>query len=247
MHALSASDILWVWEVGQQKQSTDKALLLLSLAWPSLSPAELNSLTIGQRNAHLLLLRKETLGPLANCFARCPFCGEQLEFTLDTQTMLSFDVPAPGEIPEPRYAMDVGAYHLSFRVPTCADLSVARQATDRQNGRSLLLERCVIQSLQGRQTIAVTDLPAEVLQALSGMIIELDPLADTELTLNCPACQKNWTLYFDIASFFWEELNAQAKRLLYDVHAIASAYGWREKDILALSSARRRFYLELIR
>ena len=50
----------------------------------------------------------------------------------------------------------------------------------------------------------------------------------------------------DVAAFFWTELNAWAVRLLREIHALASAYGWREADILALSPKRRDLYLELI-
>jgi len=46
--------------------------------------------------------------------------------------------------------------------------------------------------------------------------------------------------------FFWAELAAEAKRLLREVDALARAYGWREADILALSSQRRHAYLELV-
>jgi hypothetical protein len=35
--------------------------------------------------------------------------------------------------------------------------------------------------------------------------------------------------------------------VLREVHILASAYGWREDDILAMSPARRRIYLEMLR
>lgn len=251
MHALSASEIVWIWEVGQRQPYADRALLLLTLAWPGLSPMALNALTIGQRNAHLLALRTKTLGPQADCFARCPACNEQVEFAIDVQTMLPsemIDPEEPEEMAEQQvYLLDVQPYRVSFRVPTCADLAVASRLPDVQAGRVLLLERCVTQVLQDEQHIAVTDIPDDIVQALTEAILEHDPLAEMEFALRCPACQHNWTLTFDIISFFWKELEAQAKRLMHDVHIIASAYGWRESDILALSSARRSFYRELIR
>jgi hypothetical protein len=37
-----------------------------------------------------------------------------------------------------------------------------------------------------------------------------------------------------------------AKAYLNEVHMLAWAYGWREADILAMSSARRQFYLERV-
>jgi hypothetical protein len=51
---------------------------------------------------------------------------------------------------------------------------------------------------------------------------------------------------FDIVSFFWTELSAQAKRLLREVHTLARGYGWREADILAMSARRRQLYLDLV-
>lgn len=250
MHALSASDILWIWEIGQRKHYADRALFLLALAWPALSLPALNALTIGQRNAHVLALRQKTLGPLADCFARCPACNEQVEFTVDVRTMLPTEMVEPvepGDVSQQVHLLDVQAYHLSFRVPTGADLTAAGQLADIQAGRALLLERCVSQATKNEQSIAVADIPDDILQALTEAILEHDPLAEMEFALSCPACRKDWTLPFDIVAFFWTELEAQAKRLMHDVHTIASAYGWRENDILALSSVRRSFYRELIR
>ncbi len=51
---------------------------------------------------------------------------------------------------------------------------------------------------------------------------------------------------FDVVSFFWSEICVQAKRLLREVHTLARAYGWREADILNMSTARRQFYLEMV-
>ena len=75
---------------------------------------------------------------------------------------------------------------------------------------------------------------------------EADPQADLEIDLACPACDHCWQASFDIESFFWSELSAWAKRLLGDVHILASAYGWRETDILNLPPQRRRVYLDLV-
>ena len=250
MRALSASDILYVWDAGQQKHPIDRALLLLALALPAFSPALLSSLTIGQRNRQLLLLRQKTLGASATCFAQCPHCGEKLEFALDLETMSPTEVEAfiePGELSEHIHTLSVDAFTLSFRIPTSADLASIIRAIDAQEGSHLLIERCLVQATQDDQPITIENLPEEVLQALSEAVIEQDPLAEIECAMVCPECQQSWTTLFDIVSFFWTELDALAKRLMRDVHVIASAYGWRESDILALNAARRQFYLELIR
>jgi hypothetical protein len=75
---------------------------------------------------------------------------------------------------------------------------------------------------------------------------EIDPQSDMQIALTCPACSQQWSAPFDIVSYLWIEINAWAVRLLHDIHRLATAYGWREADILALSPMRRQFYLELI-
>jgi hypothetical protein len=250
MRALSVSDILYAWEAGQQKHPVDRALLLLALALPSFSPALLSSLTIGQRNRQLLLLRQKTLGTLAKCSLQCPHCDEKLEFTLDLSAMVPTEVEAsiePGERSEHIHTLSVDAFTLNFRVLTSADLASIVRSIDAQEGSHLLSKRCVVQATQNNQPITVESLPENVLQALAEAVVEHDPLAEIECALVCPTCQQPWTTLFDIVSFFWTELDALAKRLLRDVHTIASAYGWRESDILALSATRRQYYLELIR
>jgi hypothetical protein len=77
-------------------------------------------------------------------------------------------------------------------------------------------------------------------------MVEADPQGDTEFELTCPACGYRWMILFDIESFFWSELSGWAHRVLTDVHTLASAYGWREADILRLGPWRRQFYLGLI-
>jgi len=70
--------------------------------------------------------------------------------------------------------------------------------------------------------------------------------ADIALDLRCVACPHAWQLTLDIVRFLWAEVNALAKGYLNEVHMLAWAYGWREADILAMSSARRQFYLERV-
>jgi len=66
------------------------------------------------------------------------------------------------------------------------------------------------------------------------------------LDLACPSCGHLGQAIFDISAIFWAEISAQARRLLREIHLLASAYGWREADILAMSARRRQAYLEMI-
>ncbi len=89
-------------------------------------------------------------------------------------------------------------------------------------------------------------LPAEVAEAVAQRMAEADPQADPQLAMHCPSCGHAWSAGLDIAAYLWAEVDAWARRTLREVHALASAYGWSEGEILALSAARRQAYLDLI-
>lgn len=239
MRALTASDILRAWEVGRDRYPAERALLLLALACPDIPPNDLRDLTVGQRNTRLLALRQMTLGSLAQCFVKCPLCGEALEFTIDVE---AFRQPEPTTR---AYTLSQDDFNVSFRLPNSLDVATIAGCADVETGRRSLLERCIEGVQQHDQLVAVTALPEQVMLAIAESMVEHDPQAEMRLALQCHACQHTWSTIFDIVSFFWTEIEAQAKRLLREVHTLAKAYGWREADILALSPARRQCYLEL--
>ena len=74
----------------------------------------------------------------------------------------------------------------------------------------------------------------------------LDPAANIRLGMRCTDCGHAWDAVLDIGACFWDELGTRARQLLESVHRLASAYGWREAETLALSPARRAAYLNLI-
>ena len=50
----------------------------------------------------------------------------------------------------------------------------------------------------------------------------------------------------DVARFLLREVAAAARRLMADIHELASAYGWSEAAIASMSAARRAAYLEML-
>ena len=85
-----------------------------------------------------------------------------------------------------------------------------------------------------------------MVEAAGEALAQADPMADLRLGLTCVACGHAWQSPFDTASFLWTELDAWAARILREVHTLASAYGWTERDILSLSPGRRAQYLEMV-
>jgi hypothetical protein len=65
------------------------------------------------------------------------------------------------------------------------------------------------------------------------------------VAVGCGECGALTAAALDVPALLWAEVEAQATRLLHDVHALARGYGWSEADVLALSPRRRAAYLEL--
>jgi hypothetical protein len=242
MRPLGAGDILRVWERGEGQCPVEQALLILGVAEPELTRSDLAALSVGERDARLLALREATFGPTVRGLERCPECAQRVEVTLrvgDLRTMSEAgDASAVAEL-------TAGVVRLHFRPATSADLLAVVGCADANGARQRLLEACVLEASRDGELVGAGELPADVVDQLAAQMAQSDPGAEIWLDLDCPGCGGSWRVLFDIAAFLWTELAAHAKRLAHEVHVLASAYGWLEVEILALSTRRRRLYLEL--
>ena len=253
MRVLSAFELVRVWEQGLARAPAQRALNLLAAACPNTPREVLAQLSIGERDARLLTLREWTFGPQLVSLATCPDCGERLELSFSVSDIRVGDVcvtpsaaplPGPGdEAGNETLSLSTGGYEVRFRLPNCLDLVVIADQKEVATTRGLLLERCILDAQQNGKETALDQLPADVIDAVMEHMTEADPQADVQLDLSCPLCDHRWQAAFDIVSFFWSEINVWAHRVLREVHILASAYGWREADILAMSPWRRQFYL----
>jgi hypothetical protein len=117
-------------------------------------------------------------------------------------------------------------------------------AAELAQGRTILLDRCINVSHTGK-SLPGSSLPDNVVATIVEQMSCLDPQADVQLALACPACKYEWEAAFDIASFFWKELQSAGHKILREIHVLASAYGWSEAQILSMSGWRRQAYLAL--
>ncbi|MEB3294641.1 MAG: hypothetical protein VKJ24_15905 [Synechococcales bacterium] len=219
----------------------DQALTILATALPDRSLEALAQLPIGQRDAYLLLLREMTFGSQLESCAACPHCRELLEFSLQTQEIRLIE---PDQFTPPNLHCKTEQHSLQFRLPNSQDLAAVIHSHPLELAQQQLAQRCLETVPSDSQAIAL--LSPEVIDQFSHQVSELDPQAELLLDLQCPACGHEWQVVFDIVSYFWTELTAQAKRLLQEVHILARAYGWYEAEILALSPLRRKLYLERV-
>ena len=232
----SAARLLDTWEQGMGQPQALQAVALLQWARPDAERVTLERLTIGQRNAELLALREQLFGPELTALAACPNCGETLDLSFRTADIRT--APPPAAVDGVGAEILHDGRRVRFRLPDTADLLAVGQVADAAVFRRAMLARCVDTPLD--------TLPEALLDKIVARMAEVDPAADVRLNLTCPACAHAWQAPFDIVSFLWRELDDWAGRTLREVHLLASAYGWREADILGLSAQRRQHYLDMI-
>lgn len=238
MRPLSVPELMAVWECGLAARPFERALAILSAACPESSPSVLARVSIGRRDAGLLTVREWAFGPDLTVLADCPQCHQSLETLVRID-----DLRAPaGETANEVGVMTSGGYAVRCRPPNTSDL-LACAGQDAEAIRRRLFDCCVIEALRDAEPVGAEDLPGEIVREVVERIAAIDPQADTRINLTCPECDHSWSEVFDIASFFWAEIDAWARRLLRDVNVLARTYGWCERDILSLSPTRRQIYL----
>jgi hypothetical protein len=228
---------------------TTQALMLLEAASPGASWEDLAKLSVGRRDARLLALREVLFGSRLTGLTSCPRCRQQLEIGIQ-----STDIQVDGDQTD-RELLNVtsGGYVARFRLPNSEDLSAVAGHDDRQPDEAAtirkLLLRCMVELRRNgrRQKLDPSrELPPALIEAIAAEMEKADPQANVQIPLDCADCGNRWLSAFDIVSFLWSEIDNWAKRLLREVCALASAFGWRESDILAMSAQRRQLYLQMI-
>lgn len=246
MRALSEAALLEAWEAGWAKTPAERALDLLTVVCPETSRDRLTALSIGQRDAMLLHLRERLCGSVLAAVVVCPDCNQRLELTFDMQQLRS----VPQE-PEAEVEVNVDGYDLRFRPVNTGDAAaLAGQSSvlqeDPEYGRNLLLQRCLLSANHCGVAIEPERIPSEVVEMVTQRMAEADPMAEIQMAMACPSCTRRWSATLDITSFLWTEIEVWAWRLLNDIHTLALAYGWSERDILSMSATRRQLYLRMV-
>ncbi|MBV9404695.1 MAG: hypothetical protein JO211_05090, partial [Acidobacteriaceae bacterium] len=225
-------EVIEIWERGERLHPLDRALLVLAAAYPEMPANAVADWPLGRRNSALAELRSAMFSPLLNAWIGCPQCEEKLEFQIDTQNLIAQDDAVDNRL--------VLLNGRTFRLPTSRDLAVAIRESDPADAPFRLLQNCYLGEDQDR---VWSDLD---LEEVGESMAAADPLAETRLAFSCPNCGHNWDETFDLLQFMWTEIDAAAKQTLRDVHTLASAYGWTEREILGLSWPRRAWYLSMV-
>lgn len=230
MRALQGDLLLEAWERGASQGDLERPLTLLSVGWPERSWDELVDTSLTQLQMELLLLRRASFGDALRSSVPCPLCAARLELELRVSSMLPEGTLKPPC--ETTWEHDDVVHWM--RPVTSRDLASIASVGDR---RKRLLELCTRTDPAGGCTTARCD--ALAMEHFN----RLNEGTEIRLTLQCPTCSRMEKVDLDIGRFVWMEVRHAALLLLREVHRLAAAYGWSEREILAMSNARRSMYL----
>ncbi len=224
--SLTASRVLAAWERGAASPRLRRVLPLLALLLDE-SEDVIASLPLGTRDRALLAARASLGRGTLEVLHPCRACGATCEIDLSALSELR---PAPDGLD-----VELGARVVHVRAPSTLDLEAIANTTDVVRARVALVRRCTASELDDAET-----------ERVAAALESLDPLLDVELDLACPECGHRERPTLDLAEIVFLELADYGRRIFHDVHALASAYGWSERDILELGPVRRAIYLRMI-
>lgn len=237
LRPLSGRDELFLLESGEGLSPAQRTTAIVARCL-DLSEEAARELTAGDREAVLLHLRRATFGETLTSVLRCPHrdCDEQMDLELRVGDLLVDATPDAAPVHETR----IGEHTVRFRLPNGKDLEEAAAIATRDRGAAVrhVLERCVEGSGGAPFELLLAELPARM--------AALDPQAELVLNLTCTRCGRAFTALFDTASFLFGELATHRKSLYREIHELAFHYHWSESEILGMTAARRRRYLDLL-
>jgi hypothetical protein len=236
----SAAKLLELCDAGRRALPIERSLLLLRAVCPHAQAVE--GWPLGSVNARLLELRAAMFEPHWQCIADCPACGSPTDVNLDLDSMTRAVGDASGE--EARRAEGTG-WSITYRLPTIGD--VLRVIKSRDTARAQLQQAVVLAVIRDGEHVTSDSLTEQMHVALDRAIEDADPLAAIDVCIECPCCALHWKESLNVIDLLWTEWVAASRRLVGEVARLASAFGWSESEILAMTASRRQQYLELIR
>ena len=241
--SVDAASLLRVWEEQRGGHPLVRALHLLAEALPERGFASWLHAPIGERDAALLALHEHLFGSALHTTIEWPLWGERLESSFSAHDMRRRRCAGTAAC---RSAPSRS--RLRHRLSPADERRPAEPRIDAWRTGSARAHAAAYGSVQrGVEAIDVAALPETMVAELGERMAQQDPDADVRIVLDCPACRTAWQARFDIVSYLWGRDRRLGQRSSPTcVHALARAYGWSERAILALSPLRRQAYLDMV-
>jgi hypothetical protein len=206
--------------------------------------AAVRSLTVGDREALLLHLRRLTFGETLSCVLQCSACGEKLSIDLQIGQLLMPPTQDPAFWH--RVRLPQSNVQVTFRLPTGADQEAIADiaAHDPSAATDTLMNACLHSITDG--DVPLETLPEGAAGDLAEVIAEHDPQAELTLDSTCSECGHGLEILLDVGTYFAEELDHRLPYLYREVHLMAWHYHWSEDEILKMTRPHRQIYLDLL-
>lgn len=230
--------LLAAWEAGASAPELARGCAVLGAAGLA-DPASLLDLPVGWAGTLGLRCYLASFGSQVDALTVCQACGATLDVTLSLTELLPGPADPPGD-PVPARTLPLAGGTVTVRSPTVRDLIAAAADAD---PRGALVRRCA----QGPRSapVEVAGLGPDELALVDEALEDLSGLGLITVRAACPDCGEPVAALLDPAALLWQQVQDTAPALLRDVATLAAAFGWSEREILALPAVRRRAYLEL--
>lgn len=232
MGAPTAAQLIGLWDRSSGTSAHRRLERLLTATEPR---ATLDSDTLGARNRRLLELHSSLSDSPLDARLRCAACQTDNEFQVPAEAILA--CPAPDAAV--RVRIGTGRARRTFRLPLMSDIHAVGGAPAR-DALARIVERCKVGPGEGGP------IGAAALERLAGRFEALDPAARIVVDLSCAECEAALRASVDIAEFVAAAIDLVVDGLFRQIDSIARAYGWSEREILALPAGRRGNYMAMI-
>lgn len=232
MGAPTAAQLIALWDRSSGAPAHRRLERLLAATEPQ---AALDSDTLGGRNRRLLALHGALSDSPLEARLRCAACQTDNEFAVPAAAILACPAPDPAA----RVRIGTGRGRLTFRLPSMSDIHAVNGARA-EEALARIVARCRVGPGDGEPPGTV------VLERLATRFEALDPAARIVVDLRCAECRAALRASVDIAEFVAAAVDLIVDGLLRQIDAIARAYGWSERAILALPGERRATYVAMI-
>jgi hypothetical protein len=225
-----AASLLASWEAGARAPAAVRGAAVLATLHPG-GEAVLD-LPLPEVAALAAGCLVELFGDDIEGVVECDTCGRMLEVRVGLVDLFG-GPPTDGRAGR-------RSSRFAVRSPTPRDIAAAGIDDD---ARIVLIRSCVTVD-EGEVDPAALS-PAD-LDEIDAAVESLAGPALPLIRATCPDCGDIAAAALDAPDLLWRHVETLAAALLRDVARLATAFGWREPDVLALSAHRRSAYLALV-
>lgn len=175
-------------------------------------------------------------------------CGEFIEVEITKDDITGEVLP---ENDTGKYKVSVNGSDFFFRKPIGSDQLrwLNTSFSDEDDAvETMIRDLCIFTYEKGKKKEIKPGFSPNVewFKAVDEGMMVIDPLIHYNLSVCCPACNKETNYTIDLEDLLLRRLHKIKLNLLDTIHHIATHYHWSEQEILSLPPDRRAYYLSLI-